>query len=320
MPRRPRRPVAPTIVAQPDAFLPAEGTQVGVDLPVAIRVRRGAYALLDASLTGAPRDRAIHLARCLAVERKMSTRHVFCRESAAIAHGLRTWRVPRSVQVIASTRVSGRGIADVDRHLLDVPDKDVETVDDLPVLRLEALAVDAARFLHPRDSLVVVDHLLSVATAADPREPHRVERECAQVRARLDARVDELPAGARGVRTARAVLRWATPWSESAWESHVRWVLLAWGCREVRSQVVVIVGDTTYRTDLAIPVGRRTDGSTIWLHIEFDGLGKYGQDPGSIARALHAERRRELAITSTGDRLIRLRADEAGDPTVVLAK
>ncbi|MGO1581836.1 MAG: hypothetical protein ACTHXO_01315 [Actinomycetaceae bacterium] len=271
-------------------------------------------------MTGAARQRVLHQATCLAVGRRLTTRSAFCRESAAILHGIRTWGVPDAVQVLARTRGSARGASDVARYVGELPEEDVELVGGLRVLTLEALALECARVLHPRDALVVVDHVLAVASAADVREPARVERECELARERLLARLAELPRGARGVRRAAGVLRWATPWSESAWESHVRWVLLSWGCRDVVSQQPVTVRGRSYRTDLAIPVGLRADGTTLWLHIEFDGRGKYGENAGRTAEALHDERRRELAISSNGDRVLRLRASEARDPEVVVAR
>jgi hypothetical protein len=246
---------------------------------------------------------------------RQSTRHVVCRESAALLHDLRTWSIPSLVHVRAEVRATGRDAPDLARHLGDVDESDVVVIDGVRVLSLEALAVDCALFLHPRDALVVVDHVLAVLTRADWRERDRVDAEVRPVKARLRARIAARPRRSRGLRSARAVVEWATPWSESAWESHLRWSLLVLGYRTVECQVVVPVDGTVYRTDLAIRTGPRT-----YLHLEFDGGGKYGADPNARSRAVENERRRQVAILSTGDRVVRFTASEAADRWAVAGK
>src|SRR5699024_10963778 len=133
--------------------------------------------------------------------------------------------------------------------------------------------------------------------------------------------LDHVPPGSPGIRRARAVIAHASPWSESAWETRLRWILLVAGFAWVELQVEVRVGGQRYRSDLAIPIGRRADGSTIWLHIEFDGRIKYGRGSAdATSETIREERERELSIIGIGDRLVRFTADEVMDPTVVIGK
>src|SRR5699024_4533420 len=98
---------------------------------------------------------------------------------------------------------TGRDADDLVRHHRTFSESDVVVIDGVRVLNLEALAIDCALFLHPRDALVVVDHVLAVLTRADPRERARVDRDARRLRARLRARLDDLPPGSRGVVGAR---------------------------------------------------------------------------------------------------------------------
>lgn len=303
---------------QPDGGSPG-GTDLG---PVreAVRVRRDALIEIPSTAPPFERDRRIHLGRAVAAHRRMQTTHVFALQTAALVHGLRVWQCPSTVAVIVRRDGAGNERGHVRRIRADIAPEDVTEVSGLPVTTLERTIVDCARYLHPRDALVPADHYLQVVTHADPADELRVEEEIAGVLARLRGRIDDLGPRARGVRQARAVLRWATPWAESAWETQMRWIVLTWGCRTVRCQVRVLTRTGTYRTDLGIPVGRRTDGSVIWLHIEFDGRGKYGYDANETSEVVLKERRRQLAIERTGDLMVRFTAAEAWHPQPVVAR
>jgi hypothetical protein len=178
-----------------------------------------------------------------------------------------------------------------------------------------------ARFSHPGEALVPLDHFLAAATRAYPGERERTETRAAELKNHLLAMLGRLPPGSPGIRRARTVIEHASPWSESAWETRLRWILLLAGFTSVELQVEMRVGGQRYRSDLAIPIGRRADGRTIWLHIEFVGRIKYGRGSAdATSETVRCERERELSITGTGDRLVRFTAGELTDPDAVVTK
>ncbi|WP_425713097.1 hypothetical protein [Georgenia sp. Z1344] len=277
-----------------------------------VRLRRGSFAVVPAGLDRWQRTTSLHLALCTAISRDLRAEHALCLTSAARMHGLRVWKVQESPHLVVAAKASTRDDLDHHRHLLALPEEDVTVVAGIRVVRLERVALDCARFLHPRDGLVVVDHVIAVLAKATFTERERTERAAADVRAALEERIERLPRGSRGRARARAVVAWSTPWSESAWESHIRWVVLTWGRRDVVVQQPVPTRRGTYRTDLSIPLEIRADGSIRWLHIEFDGLVKYGAgDPEANAQTIVDERDRERAIEATGDVVVRFVSKEA---------
>ncbi|MGC5616060.1 hypothetical protein [Georgenia sp. Z1491] len=277
-----------------------------------VRLRRGSFAVVPPGLDRWQREISLHLALCAAISRDVSAEHALGLTSAARVHGLRTWTVVEKPHLIIGTRTSSRSATDHHRHLLDLPEEDVVVAAGVRVVRLERVAVDCARFLHPRDALVVVDHVVAVLSRATFKERVRTERSAATVRHELTGRIERLPGRSRGRARARAVIAWSTPWSESAWESHLRWVVLCWGRRDVVVQQVVPTRRGTYRTDLSIPLEVPPGGRIRWLHIEFDGLIKYGAgDPEANAQTIVEERERERAIEATGDVVVRFTAREA---------
>lgn len=286
-----------------------------------VPVRRGLVAAIPDALDAHARGRAVHMARCVAVSRATRSAHALSRLSAAVMIGLYVWSVPDRPDVTGpDDREQGRHL-DHDRHVAELPDDDVVIINGVPVTNLERTAVDCARFEHPRDALVVADDVLAVLANADRREPDRTNRSAEQVRARLIARVEALPAGSRGRRQARAVLTWASPWSESPWESHVRWIVLCWGRRDVVLQCRIDTGFGTYYSDLALPDGTRADGTIRYVHIEFDGRVKYSRGSAAASgKVVVDERNRERAIEESGDAVVRLVAGEAAQSQVVVAK
>lgn len=291
------------------------------DDQVAVRLRRGAVGVVTRDSGEHERARELFLARCVAVERCLTVSHAFVLESAALLLGLPVWRVPEQVQVASPQRRSGSAAApDVRRHSYSVPVEDIVVVRGMPVTGLRRLAIDAARLLAPRDALVLVDSIFAVLCRADPRDRQRVEEDANRLRTELIERLRAEFKGARGVRQAIAVLTWSSPWAESPWESHLRWVLLTWGVRGAVAQCSVVVGARVYRADLAILVGRRTDGGPLWMLIEFDGRAKYGDDPDGTSGALVKERRRDVEVERLGHRVVHLTARDAIDRGVVEAR
>lgn len=315
--------VSPRPTTQPPALFASDrGRPVGgaeIEGASFVPVRRGFLAAIPDDLEPHARERALHVAACAAVSRSTRSAHAISRLSAAVLHRLYVWRAPERPAVVGPDRREQGRHLDHDRQVAPI-EGDVVVFDGLPVTSLERTAFDCARFEHPRDALVVVDNVLAVLSAADRRAPERTLRVAEQVRHRLLERVRALPVGARGRRRAQAVIEWATPWAESPWESYLRWVLLCWGRRDLVVQCRVMTSEGRCFTDIAIPDGVRPDGTTRYLHIEFDGSIKYaGGLATAPARVVMAERRRERAIEAGGDTVVRFVASEAADPCRVLA-
>ncbi|MGC5615003.1 hypothetical protein [Georgenia sp. Z1491] len=283
-----------------------------------VRLRDGAVAIVADDLDRFERAEQVHLGTALAVSRRTRVRHALSGVTAALAHGLRVWKLPGRPVLTSPQKVSSARTTDYRRQTRALPLEDVVRIDGVPCTSLERTAVDCARDLDPLDALVVVDHVLALLSHADTYQRVRTEREAADVRRRLLARIDALPRGARGARRARVVVEWASPWAQSAPETFLRWSLLVWGRRDAVAQCRVEAEGNTYFTDLALPDGRRPDGTQRWLHIEYDGELKYHvADAGQTAAGLIAERNRERAILALGDDMARFDRRGARSPAQV---
>ncbi|MGO1509715.1 MAG: hypothetical protein ACTHXO_06365 [Actinomycetaceae bacterium] len=194
-------------------------------------------------------------------------------------------------------------------------------VEGVPVTSARRTSIDVARFDGQRDALVVVDSALAAHALHGGRHGPEPARAAERARADLLSAVESLPIRSPGRRRALAVITWSSPWAESPWESHVRWIMLCWGRRDVIAQCRVDTESGTFFTDLAIPDGVRPDGTTRYVHIEFDGLIKYDVlDARERARVYAAERDRQRAIERLGDTVIRLDAKDAVHAHRVVAR
>ncbi|MGO1834721.1 MAG: hypothetical protein ACTH0C_08645 [Actinomycetaceae bacterium] len=285
------------------------------------RLRRNSYVALPKNAQPHAIARARHLAAAQLVHDGMALTHTFVRESAAILHGLRVWRTPRCVEVGVPPGSSGNPSGLARRHRTVIPESHLDAAAGLPVTTIDRTVLDIARFSHPGEALIPLDHFLSVATRAYLGERERTDTRATELKNHLLEMLGRLPPGSPGIRRARAVIEHASPWAESPWETRLRWILLLAGFTSVELQVEVRIGGQRYRSDLAIPIGRRPDGRTIWLHIEFDGRIKYGRGSAdATSETMRRERERELSITGTRDRLVRFTADELTDHASVVAK
>lgn len=274
-------------------------------------VRRGVVVDLPSSQADPDRRASLLAARTRAISDRMTTHHAVSHSSAALLHGLPVWSLPTLPEITAPNKNSTRDTPDYVRHTMPLPPEDIVVVDGLPVTSLDRTVVDLARFALPLEALVVADRVMARGSAVDRFDRRGTERRAAAVRRRWSARVTALPPRARGARTARAVVEWSTPWSESVRESWLRWVLLTWGRRDAVVQCPVLTPGGTYFTDLALPDGRFPDGSPRYLHNEYDGGGKYGAPDDEAAAAVEAaEREREHAITDLGHRVLRFSRDD----------
>ncbi|MGC5616804.1 hypothetical protein [Georgenia sp. Z1491] len=286
----------------------------------AVKVRRGAVAVVRRDLRGADRQRELYRARSVAVQQQSRSVRALALESAAAFHGLYLWEFPTTVPVLYPGRASGESADDVEIHRFSVRSDDVESIAGILVTTLERTAIDLARLRDPEHAMVPLDHAFAKLCHADRRERERVDREAELLRARLIGRLREHFAGVRGVRRAIRLIRWASPWSESAWESRLRWIVLTWGVRDAVQQCRIETEHHRWWVDLAIRIGTSDDGRPLWLVVEFDGRTKYGTDPAATSDALVRERRRDRDLERAGHKVLHLTAAEAAEPSVAIRR
>ncbi|WP_147572618.1 hypothetical protein [Cellulomonas massiliensis] len=251
-----------------------------------VRVLRGAYA--RPADVDAPRD--LHLARALAVHRRMRSAHAFSHETAALLWELPLWRVPSDVHLRHAVRQGPRTDPSVTRHHgLPSPSETTRRLG-LPVTSLALTVVDCARTLRPLDALVVADAALAAGL----------------VRADALALVDEVGRG-RGSARARAVVGLADAGAQSPGESATRWVVLRAGLPAPETQVRVTTRLGTFWADLGWTDAR--------LLLEYDGRVKYA-DP----EVLVAEKRRHDAIVEAGWTVLRVTKEDLRDGAALVRR
>lgn len=273
-----------------------------------VKLRRGA-------LTEAPtgkhweQERSLVVAHAVAAQRQISD-SVISDLSAAVAHGLDVWRLPPIPSLILPRNPRAGLPKDVRRRVCSLGPDDAVEIDGHVVTALRRTMVDCACSLHPRDALVVVDSGLRSIVQPRRREPRAdVEARAADVRSDLLARI---PTGRRGAVQARAVIEASDPLAEIAPESVMRWIVLSRGMprpvlqREVQTSRGVVYTDMAWRFAI--------DGRPLWYHVEFDGSGKYLDNPDGrpIEQVLLDERKRESSITAGRDKVLRIYSDEIG--------
>ncbi|OLT45543.1 hypothetical protein [Cellulosimicrobium sp. CUA-896] len=235
------------------------------------------------------------MTNAVALAARLTTEYWFSHSTAAVLHGLWTWRLADEVHVTQLGNPSVRRRTDhgVRRHWTALVDEDRDVVGGLPVTSLERTIVDCARSLPPVAGLVVADSGLRAGADRD-----RI------------AVVLEAAAGGRGVRRARQVLTEADGRSESPGESVVRWVVVDAGLPRPEPNVTVPTWRGAYRLDLAWTAHR--------VAVEFDGAIKYsGGEYGDPQRRLLAEKARHDALVEAGWLVLRVTWDDLTDPDVV---
>lgn len=281
-----------------------------------IRVRPGAYIEKPVGERWFVKQQ-LALARCVAASRQLED-VVLARTSAAAMHDLEVWHIPERPWVIQQRNPSSQLTSDVQRSAASLDEADVTEPHGCASTSLLRTMLDCARYEHPRDALVVVDSGLRKLVRPARDEPH------ASIEARVQPVRDELLARivprSRGAAQARAIINAGQPLAESAPESVMRWIAISRGMPQPVLQKVVTTARGRFSTDMAWPRKGRSSGR--WLHIEFDGEVKYRDDArGRDAdQVLIAERKREAAITDTGDWVVRVYPDEINDEDRVFRK
>lgn len=262
-------------------------------------------------------ERALALGRDIAAAQQLAGA-VLARTSAAGVHDLEVWRPPPVPRLIQRQNPSSHLPRSVTRSVARLDDDDVTQLHGCDVTTLLRTMLDCARYEHPRDALVVVDSGLRSIVRPERGEAHAaVEARARPVREELLSRI--VPRS-RGAAQARAVIEAASPLAESAPESVVRWIAISRGMPRPVLQQPVATARGTFYTDAAWR--RKTSGPSRWLHIEYDGAIKYRRDPQGreASDVVIPERRREAAITDTGDWVVRIYPDEIHDEELVFRK
>lgn len=195
-------------------------------------------------------------------------------QSAALVHGIDTWRTPTKTH-IAHAFTSGSGPAsDIRVHTAPVLANDIVSVAGVRATGVVPTVVSVARFGSVADGIVALDRVLR---AGVPREALAEEV--------------EQHAGKFGVRQARELVGFADDGAESPWESWARICALALGLPPPVTQLEIVADGRLYYADLAWPQWR--------LIIEFDGYVKYrSHADGDRSEVLIREKEREDAIRS----------------------
>ncbi|MFP3712879.1 hypothetical protein [Puerhibacterium sp. TATVAM-FAB25] len=261
------------------------------------RLRPGFYATSDPAAPPATTRRELVLARVAATYRTLASEYWFSHETAALLHGLWTYRLHDRVHLtqlyppqVRRDDASYEHRYRLTRHWTPLPRRDRTTVAGLPVTSVERTAVDCARSLRPAAALVVVD--CALRHGADPRL--------------LEQLLDE-SRGKRGVVQARRIIALADPGAESPGESLARFLLVEAGLPRPQTQVRVRTALGDRWIDVGWPEAR--------VGVEFDGEVKYTDlargDPGEVRRREHE---RQAAIEDEGWRIERAGWSDVDEP------
>lgn len=252
------------------------------------RLRPGIYAPPSPDAPAAVARRDLVLARVSAAWSQLDSEVWFSHETAALLHGMWTYRLSDRVHLTQLYPPQIRREDDswdhrflVTRHWTRLPARDRDEVAGVPVTSLERTAVDCARGLPFDAALVVMDCALR----------HGADRA-------LVRRIIEESRGKRGVVQARQVLALADGGSESPGETLTRWGLVESGLPQPVTQIPVLTSLGPRWVDMGWPAAR--------VGIEFDGEVKYtvlaDGDPDEVRRR---ERARQRAIEEQDWRIVR---------------
>ncbi|WP_154794652.1 hypothetical protein [Occultella kanbiaonis] len=252
-------------------------------------VRRGAIVRAsEAKQTWARADH-LSLARCVAVAAELTCSFAFSHESAVLIHG--GW-IDHPTDVVHISQTNTPRVlrhSDIRRHhASDLTPADVVEVNGLPVTSLERTALDCALSLRPRRALVAVDSLLRLRIKPSRERKDDFRDGIARAIRDLLAELENRPVR-RGLKGAREIIRHADPLSESAGESWLRWIALAFGLPRPQTQLRVVTDAGPKWVDMGWMV-EGDDVDFVRLGAEYDGRSKYAQQPQGGGRAKYSRR------------------------------
>ena len=269
-------------------------------------IKRGsALRLRPSDATSPPWERRQRVAeaRILSAVRACSQTLVFTFYSALVIWGVPGWLNNPDVTFRAShryTRTSLPPVRMVDVTIPGVPmrqtrcsplDGQVARLGQILVDTLENTALMFACFAHPLEAFVAVCGILRKLADADTRSHRRYADLAEPIRQKLLEILDRAT-GLRGVRTARAVVRFASAQCESVGERAFLWVLLTVAPAMPVVQHHVVANGRDRWIDVAFPA--------LKIAIEFDGAGKLGTTEEEIRRARRDMLRRDADLARLG--------------------
>ncbi|WP_150118406.1 hypothetical protein [Actinomyces radicidentis] len=267
--------------------------------------------------------REASLARCAGVWSRSRSRLALAGTSAALIHGL--WVTEAEPDLLLLTRtepsrattwlpgvtfrgprsghpVPGRTRVRLRRRRRAAHECDVTAVGPLLVTSLMQTAVDCAFELPPRRSVPIVDSAMRALVVPERFHEEESAARWARLRVELINRVEAQGTRPGAVR-ARAVTSIASPFSESAGESALRWQVYALGLPTPSVQLRVN-GERTYFLDVAMP--------GLKVNLEYDGRGKY-----LSPEAAWAEKIRQDDLARLGWRTGRFTGRHLADPALM---
>ncbi|WP_164702127.1 hypothetical protein [Modestobacter sp. KNN46-3] len=260
------------------------------------RLQRGAY--IDPQADRAARARAVIVATVAGLRLPGAVSH----GSAAVLHGLPTWRVGSArVHVTRAPPASGASSRRVHLHVARLGAEETTVVDGVLTTDVTRTVVDLARTLTFESAVVTADAALALGSTTA---------------AQLDDALRRM-GGAPGTRRAARVIAFADRRSESVGESRSRVLIHRIGLTAPDLQVEVrrpdgsLVGRCDFGWD-----AQRTLG-------EFDGRVKYGRllRPGeSAGDVVYREKLREDEMRDLGREVVRWTWPELEEPGVVAAR
>lgn len=268
-----------------------------------VRVSHGAFVVPLTEANGWARDEHLARARVVAAAHRLTADAVFSHESAALVHGLWVLRVPDEVHVI-QRRTPRRQTPGLRRHTAELGPEDVVEVHGLRVTSVERTIADCAKYLHPREALVVADSGMRLVVEPDRDDRLATTERTEIVRERLAIEVER--GARRGRRQARAIVAVADPFSESPYETVIRWIALSRGLPPPVLQRRFDVRGRRYYTDLCWQLEVTVDGRTVrvLLICEYDGELKYLGEGVDAARVVLAEKQREDDLRTLPDSVV----------------
>lgn len=322
MPIKLETPARPEILLTRD--IGDEVARAGLRAGGLIRVYRGAYVrVIDDEPRWQHRQR-IALARAVAIHDLAKSDCVISHGSAALLHGCWIWQLDARTHTLQATRTGMRPEKLRRRHLLrgDLNSDEVVRINGVRATSLERTILDCARHLRPGEALVIADSALRILLRPDREDRASIEAELREIRRSLAYRVLEI--GGHGVKRALALIEHASPWSESPYESVVRWIAISRGLPPPILQYPIDTQRGRYYADMAWELPLR-DGRRRTLLVEVDGQTKYSSQDADGYRAdfevLRAEKLREDAIREVpGIRMLRLLSSEIHNPDAVFSR
>lgn len=270
----------------------------GLLSPGLVHIRPGVVTSIPPDADPGSARRNLILARVNACEHLLSLPHWYAFETAALLHGLWTYRPADRVHLAQPTKPrikrDDENLAHrfrVVRHHVAVPERDRVVVGGVPATSLERTAVGCARSLPFKAALMTMD--CALRHGADPDAVDAILREAA---------------GGRGIVQARQVRDLADAGAETPGESLTRGVLLEHGFPPPQTQVRIATRRGTKWADLAWP--------DALVAIEFDGDIKYTTLAGGNAGLVRdRERTRQAAIERAGWTVVRARWEDIEAPS-----